>query len=145
MLCWWSGFGKTVNSAFVIISISFMFGGLKKVLKNPPCNISASCMSIQIPAVSVRVKTMDSTSTFLSTACSVLHGPRSIFGLSFFSFWYVSKCYRFLKSVLLFSKPQLNSKNKYVLNTTLHYTQFWLYLEYVVLLLERTGMNTEVH
>ena len=28
--------------------------------------------------------------------------------LSFFRFWYISKCYRFLKSVLSFSKPQLN-------------------------------------
>ena len=28
--------------------------------------------------------------------------------LSFFRFWYISKCYRFLKSVLSFSKPQIN-------------------------------------
>ena len=28
--------------------------------------------------------------------------------LSFYRFWYISKCYRFFKSVLSFSKPQLN-------------------------------------
>ena len=45
------------------------------------------------------------------------YGPRSIFGikssifekyvLSFFRFLYISKCHRFLQSVLSFSKPQL--------------------------------------
>ena len=32
----------------------------------------------------------------------------NIWYISFFRFWYISKCYRFLKSVLSFSKPQLN-------------------------------------
>ena len=39
--------------------------------------------------------------------------------LSFFRFWDINKCF-FLKSVLSFSKPQLNFQKKNVSNTTLH-------------------------
>ena len=41
--------------------------------------------------------------------------------LSFFRFWYISKCYRFLKSVLLYRFPSPSSTSKKdVSNTTLH-------------------------
>ena len=80
-------------------------------------------------------------------ACQCTYGPRSIFGyiwyiapshqflqsaLSFFRFWHVSKCYRFLKRVhYRLPNPSSISKIKNVSNTTLHSPKFWLQLQLI--------------